>query len=309
MFFWEMVSLDFCSTLDLTRVVPGQNLVCCMSKNPEISVILSTYNAPDWLSKTLEGYKVQEFKDFELVIADDGSGVETKELIADFANRVDFPVTHVWQEDDGFQKTKILNKAILASRADYLLMSDGDCIPRSDFLKVHMRYREPGYFLSGGYHKLPMSISKSIDFSDIQQQKCFDLGWLKQRGMRTSIKNLKFTSREPIRKLLNRLTRTRASWNGHNASGWKADIMEVNGFDERMQYGGEDRELGERLINYGITSKQIRYSAICIHLDHPRGYKTEASIRKNLSIREETKKGNKTWTEYGIVKGPKKKCH
>lgn len=273
-----------------------------MRGSPEISVIISTYNAPDWLSKTLEGYRVQEFKDFELVIADDGSGVETKDLIAEFASRVDFRVTHVWHEDHGFQKTKILNKAILASRADYMLMSDGDCIPRSDFLKVHMRYREPGYFLSGGYHKLPMSISESIDFSDIQEQRCFELGWLKKMGMKSSVKNLKFTARGFTQKLLNALTPTKASWNGHNASGWKSDIMKVNGFDERMHYGGEDRELGERLFNLGIKSKQIRYSAICIHLDHQRGYKNEESIKKNLAIRRITKKDRKTWTDFGIEK-------
>nr|MBS0037551.1 glycosyltransferase family 2 protein [Saprospiraceae bacterium] len=273
-----------------------------MRDSPEISVIISTYNAPDWLSKTLEGYRVQEFKDFELVIADDGSEVETKDLIAEFASRVEFTVTHVWHEDHGFQKTKILNKAILASRADYLLMSDGDCIPRSDFLEVHMRYREPGYFLSGGYHKLPMSISESIDFSDIQEQRCFDLGWLKKKGMKSSVKNLKFNARGFTQKLLNALTPAKASWNGHNASGWKSDILKINGFDERMQYGGEDRELGERLINLGIKSKQIRYSAICIHLDHERGYKNEESIEKNLAIRKITKKERKTWTDFGVEK-------
>ena len=89
------------------------------------------------------------------------------------------------------------------------------------------------------------------------------------------------------------MTPTNASWNGHNASGWKKDIMAINGFDERMQYGGQDRELGERLFNYGIKSKQIRYSAICVHLDHPRSYKTKESIDKNLEIRKNIKSENR----------------
>src|SRR5690606_34665496 len=90
--------------------------------------------------------------------------------------------------------------------------------------------------------------------------------------------------------------------------GWKEDVVRVNGFDERMQYGGQDRELGERLINSGIKSKQIRYSAICIHLDHPRGYKNEESIIKNRMIRETTRKNKKRWTDFGIKKEQKKEA-
>jgi hypothetical protein len=69
-----------------------------------------------------------------------------------------------------------------------------------------------------------------------------------------------------------------------------------------MQYGGQDRELGERLTNKGIRGKQIRYSAICVHLDHKRSYKTSESIEKNQRIRRETRQLKKTWTEFGIVK-------
>jgi hypothetical protein len=79
-------------------------------------------------------------------------------------------------------------------------------------------------------------------------------------------------------------------------------LKEVNGFDERMQYGGQDRELGERLFNYGLKSKQIRYSAICLHLDHARGYKNQDSIDKNKEIRKVTRGENKDFTPFGIVK-------
>jgi hypothetical protein len=99
---------------------------------------------------------------------------------------------------------------------------------------------------------------------------------------------------------LNTITPTTPSWNGHNSSAWKSDILSVNGFDERMQYGGEDRELGERLINYGLKPKQIRYSAVCLHLDHPRGYVTPEMIVKNKAIREATKSNNSVWTDFGI---------
>ena len=87
-----------------------------------------------------------------------------------------------------------------------------------------------------------------------------------------------------------------------NLSMWRKDFIAVNGFDERMQYGGEDRELGERLFNFGVKSKQLRYSAVCVHLDHERGYRTPEAIAKNQVIRKEVKQNKSVWTYYGITK-------
>lgn len=269
----------------------------------DLSVIISTYNSEAWLEKVLWGYAAQTFKNFELLIADDGSRPATRVLIEKMQQVVDYPIVHVWHEDDGFQKSKILNKAIQQTNTDYILMSDGDCIPRVDFLAVHHKYRQPGYFLSGGYFKLPMTLSKAITANDIEKQYCFSLVWLRQHGLPKTVKTLKLTASGGLSTLLNRLTPTKATWNGHNASGWKSDMLAVNGFDERMQYGGQDREFGERLMHYGIKGMQLRYSAICIHLDHPRGYARPESIRKNLAIRRETRLLKKRYTPYGIVKG------
>lgn len=274
----------------------------CLMNSPQISVVISTYNALEWLKKVLWGYAEQTFKDFELVIADDGSTSDTADYIQNFARESGLNIQHVWQEDDGFQKSRILNKALEACRADYVVMSDGDCIPRKDFLAVHYSHRAPGYFLSGGYFMLPMETSKAIDQKAIASGVCFEKAWLLQTGMTSNFKFRKLTAGKSLAKILNAITPTNASWNGHNASGWKADLLAVNGFDERMQYGGQDRELGERLMNYGIKSKQIRYSAVCIHLDHPRGYKNQDSIDKNRAIRSKTRREKRVWTAYGLVK-------
>lgn len=269
----------------------------------KISVIISTYNSPEWLKKVLWGFEVQTMKDFELVIADDGSTQKTQDVIESFKERFKHPLIHVWHEDKGFRKTIILNQAILKSHSNYLLFTDGDCIPREDFLKVHLSYREKGYFLSGGYYKLPMSISQQITLEDIASQKCFDLKWLRSQGLPWSYKNIKFVAKKWKKEsLLNRTTPTTPSWNGHNASGWKEDLLKVNGFDERMEYGAEDREMGERLWNLGIQSKQIRYSAICVHLDHTRGYIRQEALGKNKHIWNETKTLKKTFCDFGIYK-------
>jgi hypothetical protein len=176
-------------------------------------------------------------------------------------------------------------------------------LAREDFLQIHYERRERGKFLSGGYYKLPLEISETIEREDILTQQCFDLEWLKEQGLPSTIKNRKLDSGYITGTILEKLTPTGATWNGHNASGWKKDILAVNGFDERMQYGGQDREMGERLVNAGIEGKQIRYSAICLHLAHERGYKNEESIRKNQAIRKETRQSKLAYTPHGIKKG------
>lgn len=265
------------------------------------SVIFSTYNSEEWLEKVIWGFSVQTTKDFEIIIADDGSREATKNLIEKYKTELDIPIIHVWQEDNGFQKSQILNKAILASTTDYLIFTDGDCIPRKDFVETHLNNRESGMFLSGGYFMLPMNISKLISREDVLSQKCFDVNWLTQNGLKKSFKNNKLSAKAFKAKLLNFFTPTKPSWNGHNASGWKKDLVKINGFNQEMQYGGQDRELGERLENLGIKGKQIRYSAICVHLDHARGYVNPETWAKNNAIRKNTRDQKLTWTEQGIT--------
>jgi glycosyltransferase involved in cell wall biosynthesis len=266
----------------------------------KVSIIISTYKAEEWLKKVLVGYSIQTEQDFEIVIADDGSTHLTKSVLDNYQQYFKNPIVHVWQEDNGFQKTIIINKAIIKSNTDYLIFTDGDCIPRKDFIADHLKNREEGYFLSGGYFKLPMNISNLISQSDIVSEKCFDLTWLKSNDLKSSFKNFKLTKNKYLADFLNWITPTKKSWNGHNSSGYKKDILAVNGFNHDMQYGGLDRELGERLFNNGLLSKQIRYSSICLHLDHKRGYATQETWKINNDIREFNKKNNVTFIKNGL---------
>ena len=126
------------------------------------SVIISTYNQPEWLNLVLYSYDIQTIKKFEIIIADDGSDDRTKAVIENFSNESDLNVIHVWQKDDGFQKTKILNKAILSSNSKYLIFTDGDCIARKDFVETHLKLSRLNCALSGGYFKLTQNISNTI---------------------------------------------------------------------------------------------------------------------------------------------------
>jgi glycosyltransferase involved in cell wall biosynthesis len=154
----------------------------------DTSIIISTYNSTEWLEKVLHGYNNQTYRLFEIVIADDGSNKKTLDLIKKIQKEVFYPIVHVWHEDNGFQKSQILNKAIEKCSTPYIIMSDGDCIPRFDFVEVHVKHRKQGLFLSGGYFMLPMNISDLISKEDIYEGNCFNLKWLKSNGLKASFK-------------------------------------------------------------------------------------------------------------------------
>jgi len=269
---------------------------------PTTSVIFSTYNSVAWLEKVLWGFEQQTDRDFEIIIADDGSANETKDFIKAYQLNSKLKIKHLWHEDSGFQKCVILNKAVCEAAGDYIIFTDGDCIPRWDFVEEHRKNARIGYFLSGGYFKLPMSCSEAITQNDVINGNAFDIDWLTSQGYPAKGKRLRLTAKGLLAKVCNLLIPTKKTWNGHNASGWKSDIFAVNGFDERMQYGGEDCEMGERMKNLGVRVKRVRYSAVCVHLDHERGYLNEAMLQKNGEILKHTKDTNNTYTLFGIVR-------
>ena len=252
----------------------------------KISVLITTYNAEAWLEKVVWGYAAQTFRDFELIIADDGSRPQTTELVASLRQQTGLDIVHLWQPDDGFQKCRILNKAILAARYDYLVLSDGDCIPRADFLAVHAARAAPGYFLSGSYYKLPMVTSEAISLDDIRSQRCFDIGWLRAHGLPTGRKNIKVMAGPSTARLLNATPPTRCNLKGSNASLWREEALRDNGFDKRMQWGRRDREFGVRLRNSGVKARHVRFDAICLHLDHLRGYANPERVAFNKALRK-----------------------
>ncbi len=266
----------------------------------KVSVIITTYNAEEWLRKVLVGFSVQTETDFEIIIADDGSNEKTKQVIDSFSGVFQYEIQHIWHPDNGFQKCKIVNQAIIKSQSDYLIFTDGDCIPRKDFVASHNKYKEEGYMLSGGYFKLPLSISAIISDENIKNQECFSINWLLNIGLKRNFKLIKLIQNRYFSSFMNWITPTKKTFNGHNSSCFKKDILTVNGFNEKMQYGGLDREFGERLFNYGILAKQIRYSTICVHLDHKRGYSSPEIWDKNNAIRIFNKKNNVTYIDSGI---------
>ncbi|MBT8397107.1 MAG: glycosyltransferase [Gemmatimonadetes bacterium] len=266
----------------------------------DLSVIVSTYNKAEWLEKVLWGYLQQDFRDFELLVADDGSGENTRELIAKVARDSPFPVRHILHPDDGYRRSIILNAAIVASRHDYLVFSDGDCIPRSDFVRAHAELAEPGRFLSGGSVYLSMDVSRRISTEDVASGRFAEPAWLREQGQKLGRHRLRLVPRDWRAALLDRLTTTNPTWNLNNASTWRDWIFAANGMEAEMQYGGADRALGSRLENLGLKGKRARFRAVLVHLDHDRPYKTKESIQKNKAIRRRIVSGGETRARDGL---------
>lgn len=265
-----------------------------------LSVVVSTYNQPVWLEKVCWGLARQTDREFEVLVADDGSGPDTGALIGRAATLIGAPVCHLWHEDRGFRKCVILNQAIRAARGDYLVFLDGDCIPRSDFLAVHRCLATPGRFLSGGAFRLPRAASERITRDVVLSMGVFRPTTLRDLGVPWSFRLARLGATPRLAALLDALTPTRATFNGGNASVWRRDVLAVNGFDERMAHGGLDREFGVRLENAGVRGVQVRHRAIVLHLDHDRAYRDPEAVRRNRAIWDETVATRRTRTATGL---------
>ena len=265
-----------------------------------VSVIISTYNNAEALEKSLWGYRYQWYQDFELLIADDGSSSETSDVISAAEQRLPCRVTHVWHEDIGFRKSRVLNQAIQRAQYDYLLFTDGDCIPRNDFVLAHKLNSRPNFFLAGGSHiDVPALIHGNLKEEDIATQRAFDSSWLASQGMDVRKCRRRLTRNRPMAKFLDLLTPRPGVFVGCNGSVWKQDVVAVNGFDSTSTYGSDDKELGARLTNNGVKSRRLKHSLICIHLSHPKSYPAD-QIRRNREKLRRIKAQKITWIEDGI---------
>ena len=234
-----------------------------------IALIVTTYNLPEVLVAVLEGCLVQTDANFELIVADDGSTHETAVLVAGYAARAPFAIRHVWQEDLGFRAAAIRNRALAATKADYIVFIDGDCVPPPDFVASHRKLSERGWFLSGNRLMLTQAFTEKVlrDNLPIHLWKTRD--WL-QAWRRGQIERLLPLLRLPnvgwMRKLLPR------RWQGAktcNLSAWREDLLRVNGLDESYSgWGLEDSDLVIRLLRAGIFNKSARFSVPVLHLWH-----------------------------------------
>jgi glycosyltransferase involved in cell wall biosynthesis len=233
-----------------------------------IAVIVTTYNRPNALSAVLEGFLEQTDGDFEVLVADDGSTPETAEVVRQFQQRAPFPVRHVWQEDNGFRAAAIRNRALAQATADYVIFTDGDCVPPVNFVAAHRALAEPGWFLSGNRLMLSQAFTEQVLREKIPIHRWRAGHWLRarQQGHIERLLPLLHLPDSPLRKIAPR------RWQGAktcNLSAFRSDLLRVNGLDESYTgWGLEDSDLVVRLIRAGLGSKSARFSAPVLHLWH-----------------------------------------
>jgi glycosyltransferase involved in cell wall biosynthesis len=270
---------------------------------PDASLIISTYNRPSHLARCLEGFRHQSAGDFEILVADDGSGAETAALVRAAARDQPRPVRHVWQEDRSFRKCKILNQASRLSASDYLIYTDADCVPHRDFVAAHLRYRAPGRFLVGRCVRLSAARSAQIELADIASGRQARVGprdiW---DNLRRRTRNLPYGIRLPgdwSFRLVQLLKKNRGA-RGGNLSLWKSDLVRVNGWNEDFEsWGLEDVELGQRLGLAGVEPVLVVNKACTFHLYHPAGDKKSRSARIAYDA---SKARGLPWCPNGLVK-------
>ena len=267
-----------------------------------VSVIISTFERPRELELVLAGYALQDDPDFEVVVADDGSGFTTAAVIAAAARRSALwhGMHHVWHPDHGFCKNEILDRAICESEGEYLLFTDGDCIPRPDFVSTHRRLATEGSFLSGGCVRLSSSLSEALGPRDVSDGWIWDASELARRGPVARRAALRMLWPGLVPRLLDVVTPTRATFNGGNSSAWKEAVIAVNGFELGLGYGGEDREFGRRLENLGVRGRQVRHRAVLLHLDHDRPYRDPAIEARQRVLRNDLARSGRARAVRGI---------
>lgn len=224
-----------------------------------IAVIISTYNSPDYLRRVLEGYRTQSRYPDELIVADDGSTDETALVVREFSSGAPFKVQHIWHEDLGFRLAEIRNKAIAAATADYIVFSDGDCIPHPCFIEDHGRAMRSGCFVTGKRMLLRKGLSQNFLWKGTLDALLSCL-----RGELTGWHHL---MRFPW---LIRHRRGFKGLRGCNIAMFRSDLLEINGFNEQIVgWGREDSELVVRLLTLGRKRRELPFSALVFHLWHP----------------------------------------
>ncbi|HEX2721525.1 MAG TPA: glycosyltransferase [Gemmatimonadaceae bacterium] len=267
----------------------------------EVSLIVSTYNQPAYLALVLWSYAVQTRRGFEVVVADDGSTADTREMLRALRKETGLRIVHVWQPDNGFQKCEILNRAIVAARGDYLIFTDGDTLASPELVSTHLGLARRDRFIAGGHMPLPRHLSLAITCDDVVAGRVTRLSWLVRNGYRPNYRFLRLAAPRALRPLLDEYTGGRMRWRGNNASVFREHAIAVNGFDMRLGHGNEDAEFGDRLSNLGLAGCSVRFRAPAVHLSHPRPYRDRKGRDANLAYRREVQRMRIVRTPVGIT--------
>lgn len=256
------------------------------------SLVIATYNWTEALELVLLSVLKQSILPNEILIADDGSTKETKEVIEKYTKQFQSGIKHIWQEDNGFQKTIILNKTITQAKGDYIIQIDGDIVLHQHFIADHIQAAKTGSFIQGSRVFLNKKTTQQAILKSNNNFSIFTSGISNRyNALHSPVLSKLFSSKN------NSLKGTR----GCNFSFWKQDLIIANGYNEDMVgWGKEDTELSVRLMNNGLIKHKLKCLAVCFHLHH--NISSREGLNINNTILAETISSKKTSCTNGINK-------
>jgi glycosyltransferase involved in cell wall biosynthesis len=245
-----------------------------------ISIIVTTCDRADALDAVLRSLSGQDDRRFEVIIADDGSGPETAQLIARWQARVGISLGHVWQEHRGFRAAEIRNRAIRASRGDYCIFLDGDCLVRPDFVARHRSLAEPGWFVVGNRALLSAALTKNVLRQSLEVERWGVIDWV-SRWFAGAVNRLPPLLRLPVGPLRKLRPKAWQDARSCNLAVWRADLDRVDGFDASFSgWGREDSDLLVRLLHAGLRRKDGALATGVLHLWHPDADRSELAANE-----------------------------
>jgi glycosyltransferase involved in cell wall biosynthesis len=264
-----------------------------MKPLPPASVIVTSYNDLEILPATLAALACQSDSNFEVVIADDGSHEDYAALLREWAPRFAHGIHHVWHDDQGFRRARILNRGILVSRFDRVIFMDADCLPHRRFVENHVKYVAAGVGITGrrthikreAIHTPQEILARGLGLSPARLLSL----WL---GGKARVIEHGFVS--PI---LHEASNNALL--GSNHSVWRDDILKVNGYDEKyVGYGWEDCDFEQRLLRAGVVFRNLRNKVVQYHVMHAQ--RTEKDER-NKRLFERAKAAANFRTLHGMA--------
>ena len=249
-----------------------------------ISLIITTYNRPDALTAVVDACFAQSDLGYEIIIADDGSGHNTRQAVAALQARAPLPVRHVWQEDKGFRAARARNLGTLAANGNYIVFLDGDCVPQRNFISQHRKLAQRGHLVSGSRVLLSEAATRRTLEQHLDLQRLSVAEKLRWRlgGDLNKVVQLMITLPDWQR------TSKRFTWRrikSCNLAVWRADLERVNGFDESfLGWGHEDSDLVVRLYHAGVMRKDGAYATEVFHLWHREAARDQESSNRAIVL-------------------------
>lgn len=252
----------------------------------KVSVIVSTYNWPEALEMVLQSLIDQQDRNFEVIVADDGSGPETAECIARMQQISPVPIKHFWQEDIGYRLSRVRNGAIKMAEGNIIVFTDGDCCLMPDFVARHRKAAEPNCFVTGKRVFLKQRFTKMVMKNRVRFHQ-WPRGVLFMLGLTGNCNRpFQFIRLPQSQKSLWGYEKCWKKAQGCNIAAFREDILRIGGFDEVYEgHGLEDSDFVLRMIHSGIKRKNVEFDSPVLHLYHGR----------SIGARHTNKEGNGTY--------------